>query len=89
MLGLKPIRTKATTPQTNGKAGRLIKTLLEEQTYVIAYQTSEEHSLSLPHYLGITNGSRCHVALVGLTPQQCLMQLLSDLVRKHSQAEFS
>ena len=29
-LGLKPIRTKATTPQTNGKARQLIKTLLEE-----------------------------------------------------------
>ena len=77
VLGLKPIRTKAYTPQTNGKAERLIKTLLEEWAYVIAYQTSEERSLWLPRYLGIYNGSRCHMALGGLTPQQCLRRLLS------------
>jgi hypothetical protein len=56
-FGLKPIRTKASSPQTNGKTERLIKTLLEEWACVIACQTTEEWNLWLPRYLGITNGS--------------------------------
>jgi transposase InsO family protein len=75
-LALKPIRTKPYTPQTNGKAERFIKTLLAEWAYVIAYQTSEERNRWLPRYLGIFNGHRCHMALGGLTPQQCLQRLL-------------
>ena len=75
-LGLKPIRTKAYTPQTNGKAERFIKTLLGEWAYVIGYQTSEERNRSLPRYLGIYNRHRCHMALGGLSPLQCLHQLL-------------
>jgi len=75
-LDLKPIRTKPYTPQTNGKAERFIKTILSEWAYVIAYQTSDERNRWLPRYLGIYNGSRCHMALGGLTPQQCLQRLL-------------
>ena len=75
-LDLKPIRTKPYTPQTNGKAERFIKTLLAEWAYVIAYRTSEERNRWLPRYLGIYNGHRCHMALGGLTPQQCLQRLL-------------
>jgi transposase InsO family protein len=75
-LDLKPIRTKPYTPQTNGKAERFIKTLLAEWAYVIAYQTSEERNRWLPRYLVIYNGHRCHMALGGLSPQQCLQRLL-------------
>ena len=76
-FGLKSIRTKAYSPQTNGNGERFIKTLLEEWAYVFAYQTPEEWNLWLPLYLGITNGSRGQMALCGLTPQQCLKRLLS------------
>ena len=77
-LDLKPIRTRAYTPQTNSKAERFIKTLLAEWAYVIAYQTSEERNRWLPRYLGMYNGNRCHMALGGLSPQQwqCLKRLL-------------
>ncbi|KEF41858.1 MAG: transposase [Cyanobium sp. CACIAM 14] len=75
-LDLKPIRTKAYTPQTNGKAERFIKTLLDEWAYVIAYRTSEERNRWLPRYLKIYNDHRCHMALGGLSPQQCLQRLL-------------
>jgi hypothetical protein len=44
--------------------------------YVIAYQTSSERNRWLPRYLGISNGQRCHMALGGLSPQQCLQRLL-------------
>lgn len=75
-LDLKPIRTRAYTPQTNGKAERFIKTILAECAYVIAYQTSEERNRWLPRYLGIYNGNRCHMALGGLSPKQGLQRLL-------------
>lgn len=64
------------TPQTNGKAERFIEPLLAEWAYVIAYQTSDERNCCLPRYLGIYIGNRCHVALGGLSPQQCLNRLL-------------
>ena len=73
---LKPIRTRAYTPQTNGKAERFIKTMLAEWAYVIAYQTSEERNLWPPRDRGIDNGNRCHMALGGLSDQQCLQRLL-------------
>ena len=40
-LGLKHIRTKPYTPQTNGKAERFIKTALAEWAYARSYPTSE------------------------------------------------
>lgn len=76
-LNLKPIRTRSYTPRTNGKAERFIKTLLSEWAYAMSIQTSEERSRRLPHYLGIYNGRRCHMALGGLSPQQCLNRLLA------------
>lgn len=51
-LGLTPIGTKPYTPQTNGKAERLIKTLLPEGAYVIPYQTSAERNHWLPPLSG-------------------------------------
>ena len=76
-LGLKPIRTKPYTPQTNGKAERFIKTLLTEWAYVISYQTSEELNCWLPRYLGIYNRHRFHMALGGLSPLQSMQRLVN------------
>jgi hypothetical protein len=42
----------------------------------MAFQTSEERNRWLPRYLGLYNGRRCHMALGGLSPQQCLQRLL-------------
>lgn len=75
-LDLKSIRTKPYTPRTNGKAERFIKTLLGEWAYAMPFQTSEERNRWLPRYLGLYNGRRCHMALGGLSPQQCLQRLL-------------
>jgi transposase InsO family protein len=51
-MAIKPIRTKPYTPQTNGKAERFIKTLLNEWAYAMPFQTSEERNSWLPRYLG-------------------------------------
>jgi transposase InsO family protein len=43
-MAIKAIRTKPYTPQTNGKAERFIKTLLNEWTYAMPFQTSKERN---------------------------------------------
>ncbi len=58
------------------QSGAFHQNLLAEWAYFIAYQTSEEHNRWLPRYLEIYNGRRCHMALGGLSPQQCLQRLL-------------
>ncbi len=75
-LDLKPILTSPYTSRTNGNAERFSRTLLGVGAYGLAYQTSDERSRWLPRYLGIDNGRRCHMALGGLSPQQCLKRLL-------------
>ena len=47
-LDLKPIRTKPFTPRTNGKAGRLSRTLMAEWGYAILSSTWPHCSLSDP-----------------------------------------
>lgn len=71
-LGLTPKRTRPYTPRTNGKAERLIKTLLAEWAYAMAFQSSAERNRWLPRYLAFYNGRRCHMALCGRTPFQQL-----------------
>lgn len=47
-LELKPIRTRPYTPRTNGKAERLVRTLVEEWAYGMAFQNSKAHRRSGP-----------------------------------------
>jgi len=51
--GVKPIRTKAYTSQTNGKAEQFIKTLMKEWAYAMPYPTSVERHHWLTRYLGL------------------------------------
>ncbi len=53
---------------------------------MIAYQTSDERNNWLPHYLGIYNGSRCHMALSASRFSSAFRGCwsLNDLVRKHT-----
>ena len=50
-LGLKHIRTKPYTPQTNGKAERFIQTALREWAYASAYDTSRQRAAELPYWI--------------------------------------
>jgi hypothetical protein len=61
-MAIKPIRTKPYTPQTNGKAERFIKTLLNEGAYAMPFQTSNERNRWLPRYLGLYNSRRSNMA---------------------------
>ena len=62
-LGARHLRTRPYTPRTNGKAERLIQTLLREWAYVRPYRSSALRSLALRPYLTYYNNQRCHTAL--------------------------
>jgi transposase InsO family protein len=70
--GARHLRTRPYTPRTNGKAERLIRTLLAEWAYATPYSSSEVRTLALAAYLTYYNGHRPHTALTFRTPLQRL-----------------
>jgi len=50
-LGIRHLRTRPYRPQTNGKAERFIRTLLERWAYAYSYPTEAERAAALPHAL--------------------------------------
>lgn len=67
-LGARHVRTRPYTPRTNGKAERLIQTLLREWAYVRPYRSSSVRSLALHSYLAYYNTQRRHTALAMQPP---------------------
>jgi len=63
-------KTRAYRPQTNGKAERFIRTLLERWAYAYPYEHESERLAALPPALDFYNRFRPHRALGGLTPLQ-------------------
>ena len=68
--GIAVRKTRAYRPQTNGKAERFIRTLLERWAYAYPYERESERLASLPPALDFYNGFRPHRALQGLAPLQ-------------------
>jgi transposase InsO family protein len=68
--GIKVLTTRAYRPQTNGKAERFIRTLLERRAYAYAYECESERLAALPAALDFYNRFRPHRALGGLAPLQ-------------------
>src|SRR5438874_4976531 len=62
-LGLRHLRTRPYRPQTNGKAERLIRTMLPEWAYAAIYGDSTERSAALDGWLWPYNYKRNHGAL--------------------------
>lgn len=67
-LGIKRKRTRPYTPRTNGKAERLIQTLLRECIYRFAYDSSEQRQHALGRYQHFYNHHRGHSALKDRPP---------------------
>jgi transposase InsO family protein len=67
---IKPKRTRTYRPQTNGKAERFIRTLIERWAYARTYPTETDRADALPDALTTYNRYRPHRALGGLTPLQ-------------------
>jgi transposase InsO family protein len=68
--GISVKKTRAYRPQTNGKAERFIRTLLERWAYAYSYAYESERLAALAPALDFYNHFRPHRALRGLTPLQ-------------------
>ena len=71
VMGTLQIRHKITrpySPQTNGKAERLIQTLLAECAYARLYPSNEDRQEARPKWLHHYNFHRPHTALRGQRP---------------------
>jgi transposase InsO family protein len=68
--GIKAKRTRPYRPQTNGKAERFIRTLLETWAYARPYPHERARTEALGPALDSYNRNRRHRALGGLTPTQ-------------------
>jgi transposase InsO family protein len=62
-LHIKHLRTRPRRPQTNGKAERFIRTLLDSWAYGRIYGSSRERTDALPGWLDFYNRRRPHGAL--------------------------
>jgi transposase InsO family protein len=81
--GLHHLRIRPYTPRTNGKAERLIQTLLREWAYRRAYPSSQQRTDALPAWLYYYNRHRGHGALRGRPPMSFLVAA-NNLVTIHS-----
>jgi transposase InsO family protein len=68
--GIAVRKTRPYRPQTNGKAERFIRTLLERWAYAYPYTMESERLAALAPALDFYNRFRPHRALGGLTPLQ-------------------
>jgi transposase InsO family protein len=76
-LGARHLTTRPFRPQTNGKAERFNRTLLDEWAYARPFTTNEERLAALPPWLDHYNQHRPHTALAGLAPMQVLVNNVS------------
>ena len=67
-LGAAHILIRPYRPQTNGKAERLNRTLVEEWAYAHVFHDSHERAAALPQWLHDYNHHRAHTALGGNPP---------------------
>lgn len=65
-------RTRPYRPQTNGKAERVIQTLLREWAYARLYLSNDERKNALPAYVATYNTSRPHAGIGGHPPMSRL-----------------
>ncbi len=84
-LAAKHLRTRPYTPRTNGKAERLIQTMLRLWAYVRPYNSSDERAGALAPWLVWYNRQRPHGSLQDRSPVETLKDLRRDnLVGDHS-----
>ena len=71
-------RTRPRRPQTNGKAERVIQTLLNEWAYARPYRSNDERAAALPVFVDFYNRRRPHTALGGRSPLDAVNNVPGD-----------
>jgi transposase InsO family protein len=79
-LGLRHLRTRAYRPQTNGKAERLIRTMLAGWAYGAIYRSSRERTAALDGWLYHYNHHRRHRSIGRQPPITRLNNLLGSYI---------
>ena len=69
-------RTRPFRPQTNGKAERFIRTLLDEWAYARPYRSNGDRLHALRRNIDFYNHGRPHTAIGGLVPQAAVNNVL-------------
>jgi transposase InsO family protein len=67
-LGATKVLTRPYRPQTNGKAERFNRTLVEEWAYAQVFDDSTDRAAALPHWIHTYNHHRAHTAIGGKPP---------------------
>ena len=67
-LGAQAVFTRRYRPQTNGKAERFNRTLLDEWAYARPFTSGTDRAAALPEWLHVYNHHRSHTALGGHPP---------------------
>jgi transposase InsO family protein len=80
VLGVRHLRTRAYRPQTNGKAERLIRTMLAGWAYGAIYSSSRERTAALDGWLYRYNHHRPHRAIGRQPPISRLNNLLGTYI---------
>jgi transposase InsO family protein len=79
-LGVRHLRTRPYRPQTNGKAERLIRTMLGSWAYGAIYRDSSERTAALDGWLWTYNHRRRHSAIGRQPPITRLNNLLGTYI---------
>jgi transposase InsO family protein len=77
-LGIRHLRTRPYRPQTNGKAERFIRTMLDGWAYGAIYRDSAERTRALSGWLSHYNYQRPHGAIGRKPPGARLAELLNN-----------
>jgi len=82
-LGIRHLRTKPYTPQTNGKVERFVQTSLREWAYVRPYRSSAKREAALQPFIHHYNWHRPHSAL-DHQPPMIRIPAVNNLLRLNS-----